>query len=277
MLIRRSTVGFVLAACGLGLLACGSLTGSHPAPAKTRLDAILARKELRVGLTGDQPPLNMKTRSGEMIGLEVDLARALVESMGVRMQLVPRPFPELLLALERGDVDLVISGVSITPERNARVAFAGPYFVTGAAILSRDAKLTNAHDLDALDDPKHRFVTLAGSTSQQFVRTQLSKAQLTTTNDYETAVQRVIAGQADAMIGDYLACAVAVWRHPGAGFVEPATPLTAEPLGIALPPDDPLFVNLVENYLATLEQTGLLTAIKANWLAEGGTWVQQLP
>jgi ABC-type amino acid transport substrate-binding protein len=156
------------------------------------------------------------------------------------------------------------------------VAFAGPYFVTGAAVLSRDASLANAQDTAALDDPKHRFVTLAGSTSEQFVRTQLSKAQLTTTNDYESAVQTVLAGQADAMIGDYLACAVAVWRHPGAGFIEPASPLTAEPLGIALPPDDPLFVNLVENYLATLEKTGLLAAIKAHWLAGGGTWVDEL-
>jgi ABC-type amino acid transport substrate-binding protein len=275
MSMRRSILGLALATGLLGLLACA--THETPGRSKGRLDAILARKELRVGLTADQPPLNMKTRGGETIGLEVDLARALVESMGVRMQLVERPFPELLPALERGDVDLVISGVTITTERNARVAFAGPYFVTGAAILSRDAALSNAQDLAALDDPKHRFVTLAGSTSEQFVRTQLPKAQLTTTNDYESAVQAVLAGQADAMIGDYLACAVAVWRHPGAGFADPNSPLTAEPLGIALPPDDPLFVNLVENYLATLEQTGLLSAIKARWLAEGGSWVGELP
>jgi polar amino acid transport system substrate-binding protein len=274
MSMRRSILGLALATGLFGLLACA--THAAPGRSKGRLDAILARKELRVGLTADQPPLNMKTRGGETVGLEVDLARALVESMGVRMQLVERSFPELLPALERGDVDLVISGVTITTERNARVAFAGPYFVTGAAILSRDAALTNAQELTALDDPKHRFVTLAGSTSEQFVRTQLPKAQLATTNDYESAVQAVLAGQADAMIGDYLACAVAVWRHPGAGFVEPNSPLTAEPLGIALPPDDPLFVNLVENYLATLEQTGLLAAIKARWLAEGGTWVGEL-
>jgi polar amino acid transport system substrate-binding protein len=274
MLTRRSLLGVGLAACAVGLLACAT-----PGPVGRgagRLDQVLARGELRVGLTGDQPPLNMKTRSGEVIGLEVDLARALAESMGVRMQIVEKPFAELLPALEKGDVDLVISGVTITAERNARVAFAGPYFVTGAAILSRDAKLASSQETAALDDPKYRFVALAGSTSEHFVRTELPKAQLATTTNYEAAVQQVIAGQADAMIGDYLACAIAVWRHPDAGLVEPGSPLTAEPLGIALPPDDPLFVNLVENYLATLEQTGLLTAIKAHWLSEGGTWVGEL-
>jgi len=274
MLVRRSAFSVALATALLGLLACRSLEA--PGHRAGRLDAILARKELRVALTGDQPPLNLTTRSGATIGLEVDLAQALAEAMGVRMQLVRKAFPDLLPTLERGDVDLVISGMTITAERNARVAFAGPYFVTGAAILSRDAALTNAQDTAALDDPKHRFVTLAGSTSERFVRTQLTKAQIATTNDYESAVREVMDGRADAMIGDYLACAMAVWRHPDAGFVAPGSPLTAEPLGIALPPDDPLFVNLVENYLRELEQTGLLTAIKARWLAEGGSWVDEL-
>lgn len=274
MLIRRSIAGLALGVGVLALVAC-STTGPVGRGAG-RLDSILARKELRVGLTGDQPPLNMKTKTGETIGLEVDLASALAESMGVKMTLVERPFAELLPTLERGDVDLVISGMSITTERNARVAFAGPYFVTGAAILSKDAAITNTQELSTLDDPKRRYVALAGTTSERFVRTELPKAQLTTTNDYESAVAMVISGQADAMIGDFLACAIATWRHPEAGLVEPASPLTAEPLGIALPPDDPLFVNLVENYLETLEETGLLTAIKAHWLAEGGTWVGEL-
>jgi len=274
MFVRRSAVSVAVAAALLGLLACRSFEA--PGHRTGRLDAILARKELRVALTGDQPPLNMTTRAGATIGLEVDLAQALAEAMGVRMELVRKPFPELLATLERGDADLVISGMTITPERNARVAFAGPYLITGAAILSRDAALTNAQDTAALDDPKHRFVTLAGSTSERFVRTQLAKAQIATTNDYESAVQEVIAGRADAMIGDYLACVVGIWRHPDAGLVQPGSPLTAESLGIALPPDDPLFVNLVENYLRALEQTGLLTAIKARWLAEGGDWIGEL-
>lgn len=274
--MRFRSRSWLVATLALSVCALACASPRATGPGAGRLDSILARKELRVGLTGDQPPLNMTTRSGDTIGLEVDLARALAESMGAKLVLVKKPFAELLPTLERGDVDLVISGMTITTERNARVAFAGPYFVTGAAILSKDAAIANTQDLATLDDPKRRYVALAGTTSEHFVRTELSKAQLTTTNDYESAVAMVIAGQADAMIGDFLACAIATWRHPDAGLVDCASPLTAEPLGIALPPDDPLFVNLVENYLETLEETGLLTAIKAHWLAEGGTWIGEL-
>lgn len=54
------------------------------------------------------------------------------------------------------------------------------------------------------------------------------------------------------------------------------TPFTVEPLGIALPAGDPLFVNLVENYLTTLENTGMLTQFKAKWFSYG-SWVSELP
>jgi ABC-type amino acid transport substrate-binding protein len=69
---------------------------------------------------------------------------------------------------------------------------------------------------------------------------------------------------------------LSVWRNPNAGLSTSKVPLTAEPLGIALPADDPLFVNLVQNYLTTLEYTGLLSEFKARWLAEGA-WVSELP
>jgi polar amino acid transport system substrate-binding protein len=52
------------------------------------------------------------------------------------------------------------------------------------------------------------------------------------------------------------------------------TPFTIEPLGIALPPDAPLLLNLVSNYLNTLEDTGLLGQFKAKWLADG-SWMSE--
>ena len=69
---------------------------------------------------------------------------------------------------------------------------------------------------------------------------------------------------------------LSVMRNPLAGLSTLVTPFTVEPLGIALPAGDPLFVNLVENYLNTLEGTGLLVQLKAKWFSEG-SWVSELP
>ncbi len=65
-------------------------------------------------------------------------------------------------------------------------------------------------------------------------------------------------------------------RYPEAELATVATPFTIEPLGIAIPRGDPLLVNLVQNYLNTLEDTGLLTRYKAKWFSDG-SWVAELP
>ncbi|MGH0029504.1 MAG: transporter substrate-binding domain-containing protein [Myxococcota bacterium] len=262
---------------GLALTGCQTLRAAAPAAAGSRpIDRVLASGELRVGLSGNQPPLNMKNRKGEIIGFEADLARTLAESMGLEVRFVVLPFADLLSALEGGDVDLVASGMTITPDRNARVAFAGPYLVSGKSLLTRSEALSNAESLEVLDDPTRTYAALEASTSENFVRGMLPKAKLVTTGDYDSAVQMVIDDEVDALIADFPICALSILRFPDAGLSRHHTPFTIEPLGIALPPDSPLMTNLVQNYLRTLDDTGILTNLKAKWFSPGD-WIAELP
>ncbi len=274
---RRAFLLVLALASALVLAGCRSASsGSAAAPTTGALAQILVRGELRVGVSADLPPLNMKDRGGEIVGLEIDLVRALAEAMGLELHFVERPFAELLPTLESGGVDLVISGLTMTPERNARVAFAGPYLVSGTSLVSRSEALASAQDPAALDSPAHRFAALEGSTSQRFVQTVLPRARLVATADYESAVAMLIAGEVDALVADQQICLLAVWRNPDAGLTASPTAFTVEPLGIALPANAPLLLNLVTNYLSTLETTGLLTRFKARWLNDG-SWVAELP
>ena len=93
-------------------------TAAPPSSAESPvLDRVLKNRELRVATSATQPPFNAVTRDGRLIGLEVDLARLLAEAMGVDLSLTSMPFPDLLPALQEGKVDMVLSGISITPER----------------------------------------------------------------------------------------------------------------------------------------------------------------
>jgi polar amino acid transport system substrate-binding protein len=262
-------------ACQLHLGGDGGRGGDAPAPA-SRLDRVLASRELRVGLTGSQPPLNARSRSGEIVGLEVELARALAKSMGLETRFVVLPFAELIPALETDRVDLVISGMTITPERNARVAFAGPYFISGQSVLTAHPELTGLEEADALDDPGRVYAAVAGTTNERFVRDQLPRARLVTVPDHDAGIDLVLSREVDALLADYPICAVAVLRHPEAELSAWMTPFTVEPLGIALPAGDPLFVNLVQNYLTTMEESGILGGLKAKWFSEG-PWLSDLP
>jgi polar amino acid transport system substrate-binding protein len=260
-------------------LGCQTLPGGGAAStgaSSNRLRSILDSGRLRIGMTGDQAPLNMQNRAGEFVGLEVDMMGALAEAMGLEAEFVITPFSELLKSLEDGDIDVVASGMTITPERNARVAFAGPYFITGKSVLSLGDRILNVENPHDLDDPSRTYAALEGSTSAIFVREILSSAKLVTVANYDTAIKMVINGEIDALVGDYQVCVLAVWRNPDVDLHALLTPFTVEPLGIALPADAPLLVNLVENYLDALEYTGLLMQFKAKWLTDG-SWVDELP
>jgi len=269
---------FVPALLMLSQPACQStLTDAgHSSGAPTRLQRILDSGELRVGLSGNQPPLNMTDQNGEIIGLEVDLMNALTESMGLTTRFVVKPFADLIPAIERGEVDLVISGMTITPERNARVAFVGPYFVSGKSVLTKSKTIASADSATALDKPGNRYSVLAGSTSETFVEQVLSKATGVPAKDYDAAVQMVLDDEVQAMIADFPICQLSVLRHSEVELSTLMTPFTIEPLGIALPADDPLLLNLIENYLNTLENTGLLIQFKAKWFSDG-SWISELP
>jgi polar amino acid transport system substrate-binding protein len=253
----------------------GSTSGSSSTVSPT-LDAILSRGELVVGTAANMPPLNMTTRSGEIIGLEPDLANYLAYTMGVKLRLEKMQFSELLGALEAGKVDMVISGMTITPSRNLKVAFAGPYFVSGKCVLTRREALASMESAADINAANLKLTALEGSTSQEFVERLIPSATLTTVPDYDSGVARVLSGEADAMLADYPICLVTYARYPDEGLVSVITRLTYEPLGIALPANDPLLLNFVENLLGGLALSGRLNELNERWFGDA-RWLEQLP
>lgn len=246
------------------------------AEASPVLSRIVKSGKLRVGMSGNQPPLNFKSKDGTMMGMEVDLARSVATLMGVELEIVQKPFGELLGALEKGKVDLVMSGMTITPERNMKVAFVGPYYLSGKSILTRSSTLAQADESRDLNQADLRLVALAGSTSQVFVELLLPKATLTTTENYDDAVKLVLADEVQAMVADQEIVKLTAFRYPEEKLATLKRPLTIEPIGIAVPAGDALLLNFLENTLGALEASEALDALRARWLEEGD-WVWKLP
>jgi polar amino acid transport system substrate-binding protein len=218
----------------------------------------------------------MKSKTGKLIGFEVDVATVLASAMNVELKIVEKPFGELLSALEAGEVDVVMSGMTMTPERNLRVAFVGPYMISGKSILTKSSTLAAIEGTADIDQSEIKLVALAGSTSEKFAKTVLPRTQFTATKDYDEAVAAVLGGGADAMVADFPICALTVLRYPDAGLATLAKPLTIEPIGMALPPGDSLMLNMVENLLGALEGIGLLDELEAKWF-DDGSWLIQVP
>ncbi|MGD8334033.1 MAG: transporter substrate-binding domain-containing protein, partial [Desulfobacterales bacterium] len=261
----------------LFLIGCAQ-TNSNTAIASATpvIDRIQKSGTLRVGMTGNMPPLNMTSKEGELMGYEVDLARAMAKAMGVKAELKTMPFAELLPALETGKIDMIISNMTITPGRNLKVAFVGPYFISGKAFLTKTKTIAAADEAEDIDAKNTKLVALEGSTSQAFVEAALPEAQLFKAKDYDEAVKMVLDDKVHAMVADYPIAVVSVFRYPGQGLLSVVTTLTYEPIGVAVPAGDPLLVNWVENYLDIADSTGLLEELKMRWLLNAD-WLNRLP
>jgi polar amino acid transport system substrate-binding protein len=266
----RISLTAIIAAGLLALYAQSSLADSPV------LDRVLQQGELRVAMSGDQAPFNMRDRDGNMMGLEVDLVSALAASMGVELVIVNKPFAELLPALDQNKVDMVVSGMAITPQRIRSVSFIGPYMLSGKSILTRSDVLAQAQASEDLNKNKLKLAALSGSTSQQFVETNLPEAALVKVADYETGVTMVREGKVDALVADMPVCVLSALRYPEEGLMTLDQPITLEPVGIAVSAADAQFKNLVETTINAFEKTGMLTALRQKWL-ENGSWIAQLP
>ncbi|MEM9253995.1 MAG: transporter substrate-binding domain-containing protein [Pseudomonadota bacterium] len=240
------------------------------------LQRVIDFKVLKVGMSGNQPPMTMTNREGGLMGFDVDLAKALAGAMGVKLEITTMPFGNLLSALEENQVDMVLSGLSITPERSEQVTFIGPYMLSGKSILTKSSTLGTISNAAEFNREGMKLLALSNSTSAKFVRDVAPAATLIEVESYDAGVAQLIDGKGDAMVADMPLCKLSVLRFPEAGLITLENPLTVEPIGIAISVDDPQFANLVDNYLTAYEKSGVLNQLRKKWFEESA-WIAALP
>lgn len=240
------------------------------------LNKILKSGELRVGTSGNQPPFTMKSKDGQLMGYEIELARLLTGALNLKVKFVKKPFSELLPALEKGQIDVIMSGMTMTPERNVKVTFAGPYIVSGKSILAKSKRLSALDEMGEINRPTIKVVALRGSNSQSFVERMAPDVKLVEARDYDAAVKMILEDKVDLMIADYPICVLSILRYPDAGLATLEEPLTIEPIGMALPAEAFQLHNLVQNYLNGLQLSGALGSLESKWF-DDGAWLVRLP
>lgn len=263
--------GIVIALVAFFTLALASAAMAGPV-----MDRILQKGELVVGTAADYPPFNFKASDGTIMGLDIDLATVLAKSINVKLKIEVIPFPKLLGALKAGKVDLVISGVTMTPVRNTKVYFAGPYFITGQGALMKGEMMQKIRDLTDFNHPEYTVAVAKGTTGEVTSKQLLPKAKMLVAKDMDAALKAVLDGKAQVMVTDFPFCVLASFRHKADNLAALGKPFTFEPLGVAVPANDPLLQNMVDNYLGTLQGGGGINELKRRWFKKSG-WIKKLP
>jgi polar amino acid transport system substrate-binding protein len=238
------------------------------------LDRILKNGELVVGTTGTQPPLNATTKDGKIIGLDADIAQRIAAGMGVKVRFKAMPFAELLPALHADKVDIILSSMTMTPKRNLKVAFIGPYYISGKGILAKTQTITALQVADSLNDPRFKVAALKDSTSQAFVENTAPEAKLVMAKSYDEALEFLLEDKIDVLIADFPYCAFTAFRYQEKGLLAGKARLTFEPLGIAVK-EDTLLINWLSNYLKMLDGSGQLRKLNERWF-KNSAWIDDL-
>jgi polar amino acid transport system substrate-binding protein len=239
------------------------------------LDRIIASGELKVGMSKSSPPLRTFGKDGAMMGFEVDIAQAMAMSMGVKEKFVTMNFAELLPALQSGKIDVIISGMTMTSDRNLKVAFVGPYHITGKTILAKHETVLKLNQEESAANVDIKLAVLKGGTGEEIAKGAFTKAEILVADSQEDALQMVLDGKANAMMTDRPFCVFSAFRHKDKDL-EVSNTLTFEPLGIGLPDGDPLLINWVENFLMTIDGNGLLKQRAKFWFSNS-SWMKNLP
>ncbi len=240
------------------------------------IDRIRSTGELLLGTPGDFPPFSVTSEQGDLIGFDISLARELARTMGVNLRIVRLPFGELIASLKAGDVDMIMSGLSVTPRRNMEIAFVGPYGNSGQAFIGRREITESLSEPIDLNREGLRIAVLQDTTADLTARAVLPQTEVTYTKSLDQSLILLLNGDIDGLISDYPYCKVAEFKYRDQGLQVFEKILSFEHLGIGVAGDDALFINLLTNYLNLLVGSGALKAMQEYWF-KSSDWISSLP
>lgn len=249
---------------------------AQPVQAGHVIERIRAHGELVLGTPGDFPPFSVTSDQGDQIGFDISLARELAKSMGVNLRIVQLPFHELIPNLKDGTVDIIMSGLSVTPRRNMEIAFVGPYGNSGQAFVGKSEIVDSLKEPLDLNRDDLKIVVLQDTTAAITAQTVLTRTEITYTRSLDQALIKLLNNEVDGLISDYPFCKVFEYRYKDRGYAVYDKIFSYEQLGIGVAGDDPLFINLLTNYLNLLVGSGALKGMQEYWF-KSSDWIVTLP
>lgn len=266
MMKRRVMMCLVLMATVM--LAAGSVTAGA-------LDEIQKRGTLRVGMEPGYMPFELTNQKGEIIGFDVDMAKRMAKAMDVKLELVSTAWDGIIPALLTGKFDIIMSGMTLTQQRNMSINFALPYIVIGQTVLVNNKHQGVIKSYKDLNNEKFTVASKLGTTGEQATKRMVPTAKYISYETEQEGVMEVVNGKIDAFIYD-MPFNAAAWVQRGQGKVYHLdTPFTYEPLAWAVKKGDFDFINWLNNFMIQIKNDGTYDKIYGKWF-EDDSWMKEI-
>ena len=255
--MRKSILTLGITAILTGILATCSMAYA----ADDELSQIQEAGKLKVGVEGTYPPYTYHDDDGELTGFDVEVAKAIADKLGVEADFTESDWDSLLAGIDSGRLDTVINAVSITPEREEKYDFAGPYFyITQQIVVAKDND--DIVDMASLDGKK---VANTATTAYLDILEDAG-ASLVQISTAEEAVSLIESGRADFTTFNSVVFNEYLQQHPDANLkVAFVIPDVVDTYAVPVKKGETALYDAVQQAIDELKEDGILSKLSEDY------------
>mgnify|MGYP004456807987 FL=1 len=258
------SLGFAVVGCGT---ASSNDNSSSEATSEASADSTTTGDKIIVGLDDQFPPMGFRDENNEIVGFDIDLAKAAGEKMGVDVEFQPIDWDSKELELNSGKIDLIWNGFSITDERKETMEFTQPYLDNKMIIIVNEGS-----DIKTKADLAGKNVGIqAGSSAVDAVEKDDIHNEFASMPTYDTnvlALSDLEVGRVDAVVADQVVARYYLAQNQDKKFVILDDDFGSEVYGIAAKKGNTELVDKLQTALDELSEDGTSAEISKKWFGE---------
>ncbi|MBE8400007.1 transporter substrate-binding domain-containing protein [Leptospira borgpetersenii] len=257
--------------------------------AGSRLERILSKKELVVGVNKYYEPFYIENPKDGYPGVDAELAKLYADYLGVSLKLVPlKTFRQFAEDIRIGKIDLAFAGISTDLNRGKQVTFSDPYLVTtpaglvskkilppepeGNIVISRRfMSLSDLANLSGLVS----FSVRSNTTNHIYLQKKFSKLPIYSYLSDSIAIDNLISNNVTCFVADSFFILTLLQKNPSlkANYLPLLGTVQEENISAALPLNDLIFADNLNFFIKELKRTGLLEELKNRYFNQN-SWVK---
>ncbi len=219
---------------------------------------------LRVGISPFTPWV-FKGKGGQWVGFEMDVARKLSKDMGVTPKFISYDWEQLIPALQGGQIDIIIAGMAITPQRALKVNFSLPYATSGISLATNIERTKHIKSLEELNSKGIKIGVISATVSEGLAKRIFSRASVMAFKKSDTAEDAIVTGKIHAYMEAKPIPRFIALDHPKKVDVPLSEPLLATKAGFAINKGDPDFLNFLNSWIVAREADTWLPSTHDYW------------
>lgn len=252
----------------LGLLISSAMVYINPtahAEQDQTWEKIKERGELRVGLSADYAPMEFEhTVNGktEYAGVDIDLAKKIAKDNNLKLKIVNMSFDSLLGGLKTGKIDIIISGMTSTPERKKQVDFSDSYMMTKNIMLVKKDKVNEYKDIKDFNNKK--VGAQKGTEQEKIAQTEIENASIISLSRLPDVILALKSGKVEGAVVEKPVAEAYLKQNPKLGISNVKFNEEEKDTVIAVPKDSPKLLSQINKTIKEVKDKGLIDKYMTN-------------